>query len=700
MKPAYATHAAKSLSSAAQLSAMNERLGLALESSRQVAFDWTIPDDRLFFSGILADSLKGLMLDTSKTWNSSALPSIIHADDKENFRKCLHEALKGGRDGDDKFYQAELRLKDAIRGWRWVNISGRIVERDTAGRAIRMVGTFSDIDERKQSENKITKLSDLYLVLSQTNQAIVRIRDRDTLFSEICRIVVEQGHVKMAWIGLADQNGENILPVAAHGGDPEGWSKSAILLDEPVPHAPFLGAIGSAIRENSPCIYSDINGPAMCNSPTKVELGTYGSVGSFPFECDGKTLGILNLYAAEHDFFDSELVSLLEEMTRDISFAIANYERESQRKRSEALQREQNRILNMVATGVALPEILTEIARFVENQSNDGICSILQLNDAGTLLHDRIAPSLPQTYLDKVGDIEVGPSNCSCGTAAFRGKPVIASDIATDPLWVSRRRLTLEHGLKACTSWPIFGKNRKILGTFALYFRDTAAPDEADLDLFSICTDLAGIAIESRASEEKIRYLAHYDGLTSLPNRFLFKEYLDLALRNAKRHGEKFAVLFLDLDKFKEINDTLGHDAGDFVLREMARRLRSCLRHTDKIARMGGDEFYVLIEELSDGRYAADVAQKLLDEASRPIHIGTNECQLSVSIGIGIYPDDGGDGQTLLKNADKAMYRAKEQGKNAFQFHSVQMASSDTTLAIFAQSSMPHREGKKLAQYS
>jgi diguanylate cyclase (GGDEF)-like protein len=127
---------------------------------------------------------------------------------------------------------------------------------------------------------------------------------------------------------------------------------------------------------------------------------------------------------------------------------------------------------------------------------------------------------------------------------------------------------------------------------------------------------------------------------------------------------------FLDLDKFKEINDTLGHDAGDIVLCEIASRLRGCLRHTDKIARMGGDEFYVLIEELDDARYAADVANKLLEAASQPVLIGGKECKLSVSIGIAIYPDDGGDGPTLLKNADKAMYKAKDLGKNGYQTYS------------------------------
>ncbi|RZI43088.1 sensor domain-containing diguanylate cyclase [Herbaspirillum sp. HC18] len=339
----------------------------------------------------------------------------------------------------------------------------------------------------------------------------------------------------------------------------------------------------------------------------------------------------------------------------------------TERKRAEALQLGQNHILNLVATGASLPDILHAIALFVESQSGHGLCSILLRNADGTALTDRVAPSLPASYLDRVGDVHVGPSHCSCGTAAYRGEPVEVTDIASDPLWSSRRDIALEHDLKACTSWPILGKNKKVLGTFALYFREAVAPAKRDLQLFDICTNLAGIAIESRASEERIRYLAHYDGLTSLPNRFLFKEYLDLALRNARRHGNKFAVLFLDLDKFKEINDTLGHDAGDLVLREMARRLRDCLRHTDKIARMGGDEFYVLIEELDDGRYAADVAQKLVEAAAKPIRIGEFECGLSVSIGIAIYPDDGSDGQTLLKNADKAMYRAKDMGKNAFQ---------------------------------
>lgn len=342
----------------------------------------------------------------------------------------------------------------------------------------------------------------------------------------------------------------------------------------------------------------------------------------------------------------------------------------TERKHNEAIQLGQNRILNMIATGTALEDILGEIVRFFESMSCRGLCSILLLDDTDTMLGDRIAPNLPQLYLACAGKLVIGPRNGSCGTAAFRAEPVIVTDIAADELWAERRELALRHGLRACSSWPIFGRNRKVLGTFALYFREAIAPNAQEMQLFRICTELAGIAIESRMSEEKIRYLAHYDGLTSLPNRFLFREYLDLALRNAERHGKKFAVLFLDLDEFKNINDTLGHEAGDHVLRETARRLLNSLRSTDKLARMGGDEFYVLIEELNNGRHAADVAQKLLDAASLPVRIGDRERRLGASIGIALYPDDGVDARVLLKNADNAMYRAKEQGKNSYCFHS------------------------------
>lgn len=316
------------------------------------------------------------------------------------------------------------------------------------------------------------------------------------------------------------------------------------------------------------------------------------------------------------------------------------------RKQLEAIQLGQNRILHLIATGASLEATLSEIIELVERQSDGWECTIVQHTDDVT-----------------------AAAHCTGSQVRISSRSLRTPD----PL--------SQNPMKEEACWPILGKNRESLGTLVLQRPGhIRAESAAAFRLGGIYAHLAGIAIESRLTEERIRRLAHYDGLTSLPNRFLFQEYLDLALRGAQRRRSRFAVLFLDLDRFKEINDTLGHAAGDHVLREIASRLQACLRHVDRIARMGGDEFYVLIEDLADGCNAAEVAQKLLKVAARPVRMDGHECHLGVSIGISVYPEDGCDAQTLLRNADGAMYRAKKLGKNTYQFHSTTTTIAETPL--------------------
>ncbi len=180
---------------------------------------------------------------------------------------------------------------------------------------------------------------------------------------------------------------------------------------------------------------------------------------------------------------------------------------------------------------------------------------------------------------------------------------------------------------------------------------------------------------ERKLQEEKIQYMATHDSLTGLPNRVLFGQLLSHAIESAKRYGRKLAVFFIDLDRFKIINDTLGHDAGDQLLREIAARFRQTLRAMDVVARLGGDEFVVMIEEISDTGQVAVVAHKLIATAMKPMTIMRQECRVTASIGVSIYPSDGQDEQTLMKNADIAMYFAKEEGKNNFQLYSKDIKS-------------------------
>ena len=173
----------------------------------------------------------------------------------------------------------------------------------------------------------------------------------------------------------------------------------------------------------------------------------------------------------------------------------------------------------------------------------------------------------------------------------------------------------------------------------------------------------------AKQAEERIEYLATHDALTDLPNRSMFNRILDLTISTSKRYGRKFAVLYIDLDGFKVINDTYGHDAGDSVLRNMSVRLKACVRASDVIARLGGDEFIILVQEINDRDTAGIVAANVLSTVSEFIVYAGQKFMITASIGICLFPDDAKTGQSLINNADKAMYVVKNTQKNNYHFY-------------------------------
>lgn len=180
---------------------------------------------------------------------------------------------------------------------------------------------------------------------------------------------------------------------------------------------------------------------------------------------------------------------------------------------------------------------------------------------------------------------------------------------------------------------------------------------------------------ERIGNEKRLQYLAHHDALTALPNRVLFMDRLEQCIGRAKRHNKSLAVLFLDLDRFKVINDTLGHDVGDRALQALAERLKSCICTGDTVARLGGDEFAIVLEDIQSSDDVAPTAKKILQVLSRSFLLDDTELFITTSIGISLYPNDGTDSQTLLKHADVAMYRAKDDGRDRYQFYSSEMSA-------------------------
>lgn len=268
--------------------------------------------------------------------------------------------------------------------------------------------------------------------------------------------------------------------------------------------------------------------------------------------------------------------------------------------------------------------------------------------------------NLSKPLLESCKNIPLG--YCLCGRAAQDKEIVFANKID------ERHDVSFEgiqpHG-HYCV--PILSRG-DVLGVLNLYVTEghTRDPDE-EAFLATVANTLAGL-IERGRAEEKIQHMASHDALTGLPNRVLFQEHLEQELRHAIRTKHLLVVAFLDLDRFKQVNDTLGHEAGDILLKSVTQRLRQCLRDSDTLARIGGDEFTLILPAVDNPTNAANVAEKIIRTLKEPFIIFDHSCQIGVSIGMSCYPDHGTGAEELLQKADQAMYAVKNSGRNAFAF--------------------------------
>jgi diguanylate cyclase (GGDEF)-like protein/PAS domain S-box-containing protein len=360
---------------------------------------------------------------------------------------------------------------------------------------------------------------------------------------------------------------------------------------------------------------------------------------------------------------------------RDEIFGVAGVSRDiTERRLADALRDGQAQILEMIATSAPLEDVLEHLVHLMESQLKGIIGSVLLLDEDGDRLRHAAAPNLPEAYTKAIDGVRIGPTVGSCGTAAYRREAVFVADIMSDPLWADYKDLAAAHGLRSCWSTPILSHQGAVLGTFAMYSKDVREPTDAEMRLIDVATRIAGIAIERKLAEDRIHFMATHDSLTGLPNRTLLNDRLSQALLYAQRYDRWVTVLFVDLDNFKFVNDSLGHNAGDELLKTVARRMVGCVRATDTVVRLGGDEFVIL---LLDQPKSADMipatAQKIRAAIAEPVRLEGHDLSVASSMGIANYPSDGADAGRLLANADAAMYRAKEIGRDNFQFYTPEL---------------------------
>lgn len=334
-------------------------------------------------------------------------------------------------------------------------------------------------------------------------------------------------------------------------------------------------------------------------------------------------------------------------------------------------------ILEMIASGKPLNEVLTTIIQGVEQNNPDMICSIMLVSEDGKHLACAYSQTLPDPYIRSIQAVPIGTGHGSCGSSAAMKKRVIVEDIGSHPYWKNYRNFAADAGLKACWSEPIVSSKNEILGTFAIYHRYTCTPDSHKIAIIESSAKLASIAIEKSRTEAIISDFAFHDSLTNLPNRRLLEDRIAMTQAASERSGLYSAVLLLDLDNFKPLNDTHGHLAGDLLLIDVARRLVASVRSNDTVARIGGDEFVVVLTQLDSQLSGAEkkalkLAEKIRMKIAEPYSIKlskdsgheavSHEC--TASIGITLFQDSKSDIDQLIMQADKAMYQAKAQGRN------------------------------------
>ncbi|MGZ3182361.1 MAG: sensor domain-containing protein [Telluria sp.] len=347
-----------------------------------------------------------------------------------------------------------------------------------------------------------------------------------------------------------------------------------------------------------------------------------------------------------------------------VAQAAADHElRQLQRFRSDGAD-----ILELVAREAPLETSLAAIARMLEAHLPGAVCTLMVLDpQRRTLLHGA-APSLAASFTRALDGLTAGPHAGGPFAAAWTGHPAVVRDIAAAPECDQWREAARAHGLRSCQSWPIVAANRAVLGSLTVFRLAPLAMVPADDEMARWCCHLAGVAIEHDRALASAQRLAFHDQLTGLPNRRLFADRLQQALARSVRSEDYGAVLLIDLDHFKDVNDTQGHAAGDELLRHVGARLRDALGASDTVARLGGDEFVVLLE--GRGGAAPTVAAQANALADRLLAVLGDPADnhpampCSGSIGIALYQAGGPSADTLLREAELAMYRAKAAGRN------------------------------------
>ncbi len=544
---------------------------------------------------------------SKKQFISTKLEDIVTPESFKKKEEVMENLTKKG------FYIFESEMVRKDKTTFPAEIHSQIIEIDNKKY---IVSILRDISEKNKTIKKIQNLSKLYRTLGEINQILIQSRHEEEVFNNICRVIVKHCGFKFAWIGLVDENKQIIKPISYYG-KYEEYAKSIKISLNPNDQT-SKGPTAQAVIQNKVIINPDTRtNPVMKPWKEKqLKLGFLSSV-AIPFEKEGKVYGVLNLYSEEAGFFDNDFLNLFKEIKNDISFVLKKLENEKWK--------------NILDTAI-----------------NEGVDWVLITDAEGTILYANKAVEEISQYKKE----EIIGKKSNMFESGFQSKALFKK------VW---------RYIHAGETFEGIFINRKKNGEL-FYLNSAIIPIFMNGKLVNIVETGKDITQE-KFLEDELKKISFYDVLTQLPNRNLFVEEVSNYLERAKHEKNNAAILIIDLNKFSYINNTYGYNVGDQYLINFAKKLRKIFRKGDVVSRIGNDEFGILLEDLADKKHVLLVLEKIQEELSKPININGNDFIFSYNIGIAIFPDDGEDAETLLKQADIALSSAKEEGENEYKFY-------------------------------
>jgi diguanylate cyclase (GGDEF)-like protein/PAS domain S-box-containing protein len=604
-----------------KLKELEERWRIALENSNEGVWDWDCKTGKIFYSKKWKE-----MLGFSEEEIGDSIDELykrIHPDDLDTHNFKQMECINNFTDS----FENVIRLRAKDGSYKWILSRGRAVERNKNGTAVRLLGVHIDITEAKENEEKLLRLNRFFDTLYRSNELIIRVKSKQTLFKRICSILTNNIDIELALIALPDTNSKFFRIASFNARNENGlkYLKSMkISPDESIPEG--KGAAGKAFRLRKHVIMH-IDDPDFGVWREAATLCNFNVVGYFPLIYRKSIYGVMGIYSSKPEFFDEDIIKLIINLSEDVAFAIYRLALEEQEK--------------MLKKDLVL-------AREVYENSQECIVlfdskkSIISVNKTFEIL------------------------------SGYKKNYIIRNKISLNSLFS-----VLNGNFDEVLNFAIEGnpwhdelflinKNGSKIPVYAYIYTITYNHNNIYM--------LSAVDISQRKEmEEAIDFLQNYDNLTALPNRNLFVDRLNQAIAVAKRFSTKVALLYIDIDNFKLINDNLGQEAGNLLLRQFANRLSTIVREGDTLARISGDDFALMVGNINSSNEVISIINKIRNTLKEPFKVLDKNISVTVSIGSSVFPDDTEQQVELLSFAEYALKLAKENGRNNYVFYSPEL---------------------------